>query len=55
MMVKNLSRGKCPRCGSEATEIGTPVINVGKTRQMQTSLKQCPKCLLLFHEGLDKP
>jgi len=50
----NLSSSKCPRCGTEATELGTPVIKVGKTRQMRVSLKQCPQCSLVFYEGLGK-
>ncbi|RLI20592.1 hypothetical protein DRO54_05895 [Candidatus Bathyarchaeota archaeon] len=52
-LVNNLSNGKCPRCGAEAVELGTPVIQVGKTRQMRISVKQCPKCLLVFYEGLE--
>ena len=48
----DLSNGNCPRCGAEAVELGTPVIQVGKTRQMRVSVKQCPKCLLVFYEGL---
>ena len=32
---EGLSYGKCPRCGSEAVEFGTPTIKVGKTRQMR--------------------
>ncbi|MCD6240787.1 hypothetical protein J7K27_04605 [Candidatus Bathyarchaeota archaeon] len=47
-----MSNGKCPRCGSEAVELGTPVIHAGKTRQMRVSVKQCPKCFLVFYEGL---
>ena len=52
--MKNLLNGKCPRCGTEATELGAPILNVGKTRQMRVSFKQCPKCLLIFYEGLNK-
>ena len=52
--MNDLSTNKCPRCGSEATEIGTPLIMVGKTRQMRVSVKQCPQCLLVFYEGLGK-
>ena len=32
---EDLSNGKCPRCGAEAVEFGTPTIKVGKTRQMR--------------------
>ena len=49
---EGLSNGKCPRCGSEAVELGTPTIKVGKTRQMRVSVKQCPNCLLVFYEGI---
>ena len=49
---EDLSNDDCPRCGAEAVELATPVIQVGKTRQMRVSVKQCPKCLLVFYEGL---
>lgn len=54
LAVKNLTNGKCPRCGREATELGAPVIKVGKTRQMRVSFKQCSQCSLVFYEGLEK-
>ena len=50
--MNNLSIKNCPRCGNEGVELGTPVVNVGKTRKMRVSLKQCPECSLVFYEGL---
>jgi len=47
-----LVNGKCPRCGAESVEIGTPTIMVGKTRQMRVRVRECPKCLLVFYEGM---
>ena len=38
---EGLSNSKCPRCGAEAVELGTPTIKVGKTRQMR-----------VFYEGI---
>ena len=53
MSVDELPIGKCPRCKIEALELGTPIMDVGKT-SMRVSLKQCPRCLLLFYEISDK-
>ena len=52
-VVRDLPKGKCPRCGNESTELGTPVINVGKTRKMRVSFQQCPKCFLVYYEGIE--
>jgi len=49
-----LEKGKCPRCGSEAIELGTPIIKVGKTRQMRVSVKECPNCSMVFYEGMSE-
>jgi len=43
---------KCPRCGSETIELGTPVIRVGKTREMRVSVRECKNCTLIFYEGV---
>jgi hypothetical protein len=40
----------CPRCNSETLELDTPTIEAAK-RKIQVSLRQCPKCKLLFYEG----
>jgi len=45
---------KCPRCKGESVELGSPLIDIGKTRRMRVSLKLCPKCCLLFYEGSAK-
>jgi len=42
----------CPRCGSETVELGTPIIKVGKTREMRVVVRECPKCLLIFYERM---
>jgi len=47
-----MTNSKCPRCGSEGIEIGTPVIPIGKTRTMRIRLVECPKCMLVYHEKL---
>lgn len=41
----------CPRCNSETLELDTPEIAVGKHRHLRVSLRQCPKCKLVFQEG----
>ena len=43
---------KCPRCDSETIELGTPVIRVGKTREMRVSVRECKNCTLIFYEGM---
>jgi len=43
---------KCPRCGSGTFELGTPVIKVGKTREMRVAVCQCKNCALIFYEGI---
>ena len=50
--VKELFVNMCPRCESETLELDTPIVNIGKNRQMHVSLRQCPKCRLLFYEAL---
>jgi uncharacterized protein with PIN domain len=47
---EEMYKDKCPRCESETLELDTPIIDVGKKRQMRVSLRQCPKCQLLFYE-----
>ena len=49
-VVEEMYRNQCPRCESETLELDTPIIDVGKKRQMRVSLRQCPKCQLLFYE-----
>ena len=51
-VVEELYKNQCPRCESETMELDTPIIDVGKKRQMRASLRQCPKCQLLFYEVL---
>jgi predicted Zn-ribbon and HTH transcriptional regulator len=41
--------GLCPRCESETLELDKPTVDVGKKR-IRVSLRQCPKCGLLFQE-----
>jgi len=43
---------KCPRCGSDSVELGTPIIKVGKTRETRVSVRECKSCMLIFYEGL---
>jgi ribosomal protein S27AE len=50
-VVEELYKNRCPRCGSETLELDTPMIDVGKKKQMRVSLRQCPKCQLLFYEA----
>ena len=42
----------CPRCGSDAFELGTPIIKVSKTREMRVAVRQCKNCALIFYEGM---
>jgi len=43
---------KCPRCGSDTVQLGTPIIRVGKTREKRVVVRECPKCMLVFYEGM---
>ena len=43
---------KCPRCGNDTIELGTPIIKVGKTREMRVAVRQCKNCALIFYEGI---
>ena len=45
---------KCPRCGGDSVELGTPVIKIGKTREMRVSVRECKNCTLIFYEGIRK-
>ncbi len=49
-MRMNTMRTLCPRCGSETIELDKPTLDVGK-KKMRVSLRQCPKCKLMFYEG----
>jgi len=43
---------KCPRCGGETIELGTPIIKVGKTREMRVLVRECKSCMLIFYERM---
>ena len=43
---------KCPRCGSDTIELGTPIIKIGKTREMRVAVRQCKNCTLIFYEKM---
>ena len=43
--------GQCSRCGGETIELGTPIIKVGKTREMRVAVHQCKNCALIFYEN----
>ncbi len=48
-------REKCPRCKSETFELGTPVVKVGKTREMRVAIRECSECALIFYERMKEP
>lgn len=43
---------KCPRCGSDTLQLGTPIIKVGKTRGKRVVVRECPNCTLVFYERM---
>ncbi|MFQ5710802.1 MAG: hypothetical protein ACE5GD_03380 [Candidatus Geothermarchaeales archaeon] len=45
---------KCPRCGGDTIELGTPVIKVGKTRGLRVVVRRCLRCTLVFYEGMEE-
>jgi Zn-finger nucleic acid-binding protein len=44
-------RGLCPRCESETLVLGNSIIEAVNKKQVRVSLRQCPKCRLVFYEA----
>ena len=51
-MIDCMAVEKRPRCGSDAVQLGTPIIGVGKTRGMRVVVQECLECMPVFYERM---
>jgi transcription elongation factor Elf1 len=43
-------KGLCPRCDSETVVLGISKLEAASKKQIRISIRQCPKCGLIFNE-----
>jgi len=43
-------KGACPRCKGKGVDVGSTVLNVGRTRGIRLTTYNCAKCNLVFFE-----
>jgi hypothetical protein len=44
-------KGLCPRCDSETLALGKSKVEAANKKEIETVLRKCPKCELLFYES----